>query len=638
MKKSVFFILSLILLMVGNAFALDFSNVSVYTDNRDDGGYTLWLDLGIRDSALPIGEATVNFALELDGYLARYPAESYAYQGWPGDVYDARLDLIGYDIESFQGTRFQMLADDGVNAVDQLWLAPTGFRRVQLSENVTITSGDINPIIEWDNYDPGVNLYKLRVFDADNYLVYDSGSLPYTPHGVYAFTPERFTFTPGKEYLIRIEAREILPASAPTEPEMKAMGGFNRSSTFYRYTAPVPAALDFSNVSVYTDNRDDGGYTLWLDLGIRDSALPIGEATVNFALELDGYLARYPAESYAYQGWPGDVYDARLDLIGYDIESFQGTRFQMLADDGVNAVDQLWLAPTGFRRVQLSENVTITSGDINPIIEWDNYDPGVNLYKLRVFDADNYLVYDSGSLPYTPHGVYAFTPERFTFTPGKEYLIRIEAREILPASAPTEPEMKAMGGFNRSSTFYRYTAPVPGTVPLFLAIDIKPGKDPNSIDPRRQDKISVAVLSTMDFYAPTEVDLASLTFGATGDEESLAFCNPSPEDVNDDGYDDVVCYFYTQETGFMWEDTEGILRGQTMEGDPIEGRDTVRIVPSACKHTEKTKNARRPYRGERYCGNRAICLQKHRKDQERQNKILPSACKHTEKTKKDKIK
>ena len=142
----------------------------------------------------------------------------------------------------------------------------------------------------------------------------------------------------------------------------------------------------------------------------------------------------------------------------------------------------------------------------------------------------------------------------------------------------------------------------------------------------------------MDFYAPTEVDLASLTFGATGDEESLAFCNPSPEDVNDDGYDDVVCYFYTQETGFMWEDTEGILRGQTMEGDPIEGRDTVRIVPSACKHTEKTKNARRPYRGERYCGNRAICLQKHRKDQERQNKILPSACKHTEKTKKDKIK
>jgi len=42
--------------------------------------------------------------------------------------------------------------------------------------------------------------------------------------------------------------------------------------------------------------------------------------------------------------------------------------------------------------------------------------------------------------------------------------------------------------------------------------------------------------------------------------------------------DNVVCHFNTQDTGFEAGDTEGILRGKTMGGDPIEGRDSVRIV------------------------------------------------------------
>ena len=386
-------------------------------------------------------------------------------------------------------------------------------------------------------------------------------------------------------------------------------------------------ALDFTSVGVYTDNRESRGYTLWLDLGIRDSALPIGGATVNFVWESDGYFFQYPAESYGNQGWPGDVYEARLDLIS-SIESFQNTLFQISADDGVNAVDQRWLAPTGFRQISLSTNVTITNDGINPTIEWDNFDSEVDLYKVRVFTADSYLLYDSGSLPYTEHGVYEFTPDRFTFTPGQDYLIRIEARESIPPSPSPEPDVIAMGGFNRSSTFYQYTVPVPGTVPLPVAIDIKPGRESNSIDPRSKTKIPVAVLSTMDFYAPAEVDLESLTFGATGDEESLAFCNPSPRDVNNDGYDDVVCYFYSQKTGLMRDDTAGILRGQTMEGNPIEGTDTVRIFPSASKYKEKTKKDKKKW---------YHLTRTHRKKQERQYKIVPSVYRQTQNNKKDKI-
>jgi hypothetical protein len=116
-----------------------------------------------------------------------------------------------------------------------------------------------------------------------------------------------------------------------------------------------------------------------------------------------------------------------------------------------------------------------------------------------------------------------------------------------------------------------------------VTIDIKPGSEPNSINPKSKGKIPVAILSTADFDATQEVDKESLTFGKTGDEDCLSFCTKSDEDVNVEGLDDVVCHFNTQDTDFEDGDTEGILKGQTVDGVPIEGRDSVRIVPKAKK-------------------------------------------------------
>jgi len=116
----------------------------------------------------------------------------------------------------------------------------------------------------------------------------------------------------------------------------------------------------------------------------------------------------------------------------------------------------------------------------------------------------------------------------------------------------------------------------PTVVPV--VIDIKPGSDPNSINTKSSGKIPVAILSSADFDAPATVDATSLTFGRTGDEHSLAFCNTGGEDVNADARLDLVCHFYTQMTGFQTGDTEGILRGQTVGGTPVEGRDAVRVV------------------------------------------------------------
>lgn len=119
-----------------------------------------------------------------------------------------------------------------------------------------------------------------------------------------------------------------------------------------------------------------------------------------------------------------------------------------------------------------------------------------------------------------------------------------------------------------------------------VGIDIKPGSFPNSINPESRGKIPVAILSSPGFDAPRQVNASTLTFGRTGNEQSLAFCQGSRdddddeqfEDVNGDGLPDLVCHFFTRMAVFQAGDTEGTLRGQLLDGSLIEGTDSVRII------------------------------------------------------------
>jgi hypothetical protein len=112
---------------------------------------------------------------------------------------------------------------------------------------------------------------------------------------------------------------------------------------------------------------------------------------------------------------------------------------------------------------------------------------------------------------------------------------------------------------------------------LPINIDIKPGALPNSINLKNKGVIPVAILSTPSFDATTRVNRSSLTFGRTGNEQSLVKCNF--EDGNRDGLVDLICHFSTQKTGFQIGDTEGILKGRTLQGTQLLGRDSVSIVP-----------------------------------------------------------
>ena len=130
-----------------------------------------------------------------------------------------------------------------------------------------------------------------------------------------------------------------------------------------------------------------------------------------------------------------------------------------------------------------------------------------------------------------------------------------------------------------------------------IGIDIKPGEYPNSINPGSTQKIPVAILSTEYFDAPSEVNQDFLSFGSTRRQAKPSYCDTEGEDVNSDGYKDLVCYFNAHDTGFQFGDTEGFLKSQIFWGydeegfpiwEPILGYDVATIIPTLTTITHGT--------------------------------------------------
>jgi hypothetical protein len=107
-------------------------------------------------------------------------------------------------------------------------------------------------------------------------------------------------------------------------------------------------------------------------------------------------------------------------------------------------------------------------------------------------------------------------------------------------------------------------------------IDIKPGSDPNSIDLKSKGVVPVAIITTDQFDAAT-VDVDSVRFGPA--EAEKAHKQAHFKDVDGDGDLDLLFHFRTRETGIAPGDTEACLTGQTYDGVPIMGCDSVRTVP-----------------------------------------------------------
>ncbi|OLD38283.1 MAG: hypothetical protein AUI57_07565 [Candidatus Rokubacteria bacterium 13_1_40CM_2_68_8] len=114
---------------------------------------------------------------------------------------------------------------------------------------------------------------------------------------------------------------------------------------------------------------------------------------------------------------------------------------------------------------------------------------------------------------------------------------------------------------------------------LRVSIDIKPGSHPNSINLGSAGVIPVAILGSATFDAtqvnPATVRLAGASVKLIGHGDKYS-C--STEDVNGDGFVDLVCHVVTAqfiEPG----DSLAVLEAQTFDGQAIRGEDSIRIVP-----------------------------------------------------------
>jgi len=191
------------------------------------------------------------------------------------------------------------------------------------------------------------------------------------------------------------------------------------------------------------------------------------------------------------------------------------------------------------------------------------------IVQLAKFDDTNTLIYAEKPVVGTPSNILTSASPFGNVLPDTEgtYLV------LTPGSFGADDDVD----MNYTWAFEVSLASTPVT------IDIKPGSDPNSVNPRSNGVIPVAVLGSIDFDA-TQVDYSTVTFGPDG---AAPAHDGHVEDVDDDGYMDAVFHFRTQETGIVCGDTEATLNGEIFDGTLITGTDTVNTV--GCKGTSAEK-------------------------------------------------
>lgn len=225
------------------------------------------------------------------------------------------------------------------------------------------------------------------------------------------------------------------------------------------------------------------------------------------------------------QGWDlqeGDVY-------GHTGGSPMEIRWESPLDGLVNVLGGVWAIR-----------------DINRSNSWDVTLNGIPLLEGHVYDDDPYSLANPDPIDLTID-VVAGDVLAFRAFGGGDYIAL--TLDIAPASIEVE-------------------------------IDIKPGDDdPSPINPNSAGTIPVAILGSADFDVsmvdPSTLSLEGLAVRVL--PNGRAQC--SIEDVNADGYPDLVSQFVNDPAAWAEWMTTAMLTGCLWDGTPVRGSAEIRIVP-----------------------------------------------------------
>ena len=117
---------------------------------------------------------------------------------------------------------------------------------------------------------------------------------------------------------------------------------------------------------------------------------------------------------------------------------------------------------------------------------------------------------------------------------------------------------------------------------LQVSVDIKPGSSGIPVNPRSNGVVPVAILGSADFDVAA-VDVSTLAFGPGGaspahDLTDSGTYSDHLQDVNGDGFVDLVTHYRQKQTGIAVGDTDACLSGTTVGGAPFEGCDSVSVL------------------------------------------------------------
>lgn len=134
-------------------------------------------------------------------------------------------------------------------------------------------------------------------------------------------------------------------------------------------------------------------------------------------------------------------------------------------------------------------------------------------------------------------------------------------------------------GFEIGEAFYSYPSAVVPLAQCKFDIDIKPGSDPNCFNNDGNGVIPVAILGSEDFdvheVSVETLSLDTMNIAARGKANKLL---AAYEDVNGDGYVDLVIKIEDTDGVFEQGTATATLTGELLDGTPIEGVDEICIT------------------------------------------------------------